>query len=650
MDLHHLYQNLLIFMVAVILIHGPSSSSANEYDDCGNLFECGSIRVGYPFWGSNRPKQCGYPDFQLTCPAANVTLLSIFSEDYRVLKIDEDAGTMDAVRNEYRTDVCLDGQTQPKNTTIQQSGLFTYNSDTEELRLFYSCNSQLGAIWPNHFNCSSSINYYFTQAQIATQNAQGNLRTGPTVIESLLGSCAQNVLVPIFKTQATILQSANMTALPIADVITAVSTGFRSSWNATIRAQCDSCLTQSSTNRCGFSTTSNELTCYEALGGSPGSNNKLSVGEGIAVGAGGLAVIIIGLCICFFLQRRKKRTMVAKEEEEDYLDHVPGMPERFSFEDLKAMTQNFHNKLGEGGFGIVFEGTLSNGMKVAVKRLDGLRQIKKSFLAEVATIGSIHHVNLVRMIGFCVEKSHRLLVYQYMRNGSLDKWIFHKTYELLLSWQQRKKIILDIAKGLSYLHEDCRQKIIHLDIKPENILLDEDFNGKLSDFGLSKLIERDQSQVVTTMRGTPGYLAPEWLGSAITEKVDVYSFGIVIMEIVCGRRNVDRSQPEEAMHLLALFKQKCEENQLVGLIDKCCVDMRSHEVEVVNMMKVAAWCLQSDFVKRPSMSMVVKVLEGVMDIEHNMDYDFTEAQFGHREENRDDVATSLLPSVLSQPR
>nr|XP_048328665.1 G-type lectin S-receptor-like serine/threonine-protein kinase SD2-5 [Ziziphus jujuba var. spinosa] len=342
--------------------------------------------------------------------------------------------------------------------------------------------------------------------------------------------------------------------------------------------------------------------------------------------------------------------MVAKEEEEDYLDHVPGMPERFSFEDLKAMTQNFHNKLGEGGFGIVFEGTLSNGMKVAVKRLDGLRQIKKSFLAEVATIGSIHHVNLVRMIGFCVEKSHRLLVYQYMRNGSFDKWIFHKTYELLLSWQQRKKIILDIAKGLSYLHEDCRQKIIHLDIKPENILLDEDFNGKLSDFGLSKLIERDQSQVVTTMRGTPGYLAPEWLGSAITEKVDVYSFGIVIMEIVCGRRNVDRSQPEEAMHLLALFKQKCEENQLVGLIDKCCVDMRSHEVEVVNMMKVAAWCLQSDFVKRPSMSMVVKVLEGVMDIEHNMDYDFTEAQFGHREENRDDVATSLLPSVLSQPR
>nr|XP_024928530.2 G-type lectin S-receptor-like serine/threonine-protein kinase SD2-5 [Ziziphus jujuba var. spinosa]XP_048328196.1 G-type lectin S-receptor-like serine/threonine-protein kinase SD2-5 [Ziziphus jujuba var. spinosa] len=342
--------------------------------------------------------------------------------------------------------------------------------------------------------------------------------------------------------------------------------------------------------------------------------------------------------------------MLTKEEEEDYLDHVPGMPERFSFEDLKAMTQNFHNKLGEGGFGTVFEGTLSNGMKVAVKRLDGSRQIKKSFLAEVATIGSIHHVNLVRMIGFCAEKSDRLLVYQYMPNGSLDKWIFHKTYGLLLSWQQRKKIILDIAKGLSYLHEDCRQKIIHLDIKPENILLDEDFNGKLSDFGLSKLIERDQSQVVTTMRGTPGYLAPEWLGSAITEKVDVYSFGIVTMEIVCGRRNVDRSQPEEAMHLLALFKQKCEENQLVVLIDKCCVDMRSHEAEVINMMKVAAWCLQSDFVKRPSMSMVVKVLEGVMDIEHNMDYDFTEAQFGHREENHDDVATSLLPSVLSQPR
>ncbi|KAJ6904031.1 receptor-like protein kinase [Populus alba x Populus x berolinensis] len=132
-----------------------------------------------------------------------------------------------------------------------------------------------------------------------------------------------------------------------------------------------------------------------------------------------------------------------------------------------------------------------------------------------------------------------------MSNGSLDKWIFNKTCEFVLSWLERKKIILDIAKGLHYLHEDCSKKIIHLDIKPENILLDDNFNAEISDFGLSKLLDRDQSKTVTKMTGTPGYLAPEWLGLVIAEKVDIYTFGVVVLEILCGRRNVDRSQPEE---------------------------------------------------------------------------------------------------------
>ena len=130
---------------------------------------------------------------------------------------------------------------------------------------------------------------------------------------------------------------------------------------------------------------------------------------------------------------------------------------------------------------------------------------------------------------------------------------------MLLDWKHRKKIIIDIARGLTYLHEECRQKIAHLDIKPHNILLDENFNAKISDFGLSRLVDCDQSQVVTTMRGTPSYMAPEWLSSVITEKVDVYSFGIVLLEILCGRRKLDHSQPKEAMHFLDLFKKNVEE-------------------------------------------------------------------------------------------
>lgn len=363
-------------------------------------------------------------------------------------------------------------------------------------------------------------------------------------------------------------------------------------------------------------------------------------------------LVLIGILIFFF---RKKKGV--DEIEEDYLDQVPGLPKRFSFEDLKVMTDNFKKMLGKGGFGSVFEGIQTDGTKVAVKRLEGIGKINKSFLAEVKTIGSIHHLNLVRLIGFCAEKSHSLLVYEYMPNGSLDRWLFQRSDKFMLEWQQRKKIILDIAKGITYLHEDCRQKILHLDIKPQNILLDDNFNAKVADFGVSKLIDRDQSQVVTTMRGTPGYLAPEWLSSVITEKVDVYSFGVVMLEILCGRKVFDRSEPEEDdMYLLRLFKNKAEEDKLSDLVDKHSNDMQSNGEEVVNMMKVAAWCLESDFAKRPSMSMVVKVLEGVTEFEHNLHYNLvhlpspaTLANVDHREEN-DKPTTQLLPSVLSGPR
>jgi len=361
--------------------------------------------------------------------------------------------------------------------------------------------------------------------------------------------------------------------------------------------------------------------------------------------------IVLAVSITVFSYKLRTRRQEMEEGDEEF-GELQGAPIRFTFQQLQEATSQFRDKLGEGGFGSVFEGQYGE-ERIAVKRLDGAGQGKREFLAEVQTIGNIHHINLVRLIGFCAEKSHRLLVYELMPKGSLDKWIYyrHDSSTIPLDWETRRKIITHIAKGLSYLHEECMKRIAHLDVKPQNILLDENFNAKLSDFGLCKLIDRDKSQVITRMRGTPGYLAPEWLTSQITEKADVYSFGVVVMEIISGRKNLDTSRSEASIHLITLLEEKVKNGQLADLIDRHSSDMEVHKQDVIQMMQLAMWCLQIDCKLRPQMSEVVKVLEGNMDAETNIDLKFvatTPAMFGFAE----NIGSSGQPlaSDLSGPR
>ncbi|KAJ8532171.1 hypothetical protein K7X08_012094 [Anisodus acutangulus] len=206
--------------------------------------------------------------------------------------------------------------------------------------------------------------------------------------------------------------------------------------------------------------------------------------------------IILSIAACFVLF---KRTTHESSKAGDFLDLEPilrGMLTRFSYNELKIITEDFSRKLREGGFGSVYEGTLSNSTKIVVKHLDGLGHVMESFLTEVNIVGGIHHVNLIKLTGYCANKSHRLLIYEHMVNGSMDMWIYHKNQDNGLTWHTRQRIISDIAKGLAYLHDDSNQKIFHLDIKPQNILLDQNVNAKISDFGLSKLIEKDKSKIV----------------------------------------------------------------------------------------------------------------------------------------------------------
>ncbi|KAF8714352.1 hypothetical protein HU200_027818 [Digitaria exilis] len=378
------------------------------------------------------------------------------------------------------------------------------------------------------------------------------------------------------------------------------------------------------------------------------SPRKKKIGEGEIIGytlAGVISLLIVIIVTLVVIWRQYKL-----RDDEDEFGEVQGMTTRYTFEQLKAATDQFNKLLGKGGFGTVFEGQIGD-QRIAVKKLDLAGQGKKEFLAEVETIGNIHHINLVRLIGFCAEKSHRLLVYEYMPKGSLDQWIYFRDANMLLDWHTRCRIIADIAKGLAYLHEECSQRIAHLDIKPQNILLDDNFSAKLSDFGLSKMIDRDKSQVVTRMRGTPGYLAPEWLTSQITEKVDIYSFGVVVMEIISGRKNLDYSQPHENVHLISILQEKARNDRLEDLIDMNVDEMQIHKEEVIQMMKLAMWCLQIDYNKRPQMSVVVKVLEGTVNVETNIELNFV--TMGPTILCNDEKLASsapLLASHLSGPR
>ncbi|KAH0452155.1 hypothetical protein IEQ34_019454 [Dendrobium chrysotoxum] len=308
---------------------------------------------------------------------------------------------------------------------------------------------------------------------------------------------------------------------------------------------------------------------------------------------------------------------------------IPGLPTRFTYSDLAYATENFSIKIGSGGFGEVFKGQLPDKTLVAVKRINaglgGGVHGKKEFCTEIAVIGNIHHVNLVRLRGFCTEGRRRMLVYEYMNRGSLDRPLFGAAGPVL-EWQERMDIAIGAARGLAYLHFGCDQKIIHCDVKPENILLHDGSGVKISDFGLAKLISPEQSGFFTTMRGTRGYLAPEWLtNSAISDRTDVYSYGMVLLEIIRGRKNRSvessggggSSSGSSGIGDVGYFPMAAlemhERGRYLELADRR-LEGRVREEEVRLAVKVALCCLHEDPGLRPTMASVAAMLEGTVEV------------------------------------
>uniref|UniRef100_A0A0D9YCX9 Receptor-like serine/threonine-protein kinase n=1 Tax=Oryza glumipatula TaxID=40148 RepID=A0A0D9YCX9_9ORYZ len=317
-------------------------------------------------------------------------------------------------------------------------------------------------------------------------------------------------------------------------------------------------------------------------------------------------VIVTGWYLFF------KKHNIPKSIEDGY-KMITNQFRRFTYRELKEATGKFKEELGRGGAGIVYRGVLEDKKIVAVKKLTDIRQGEEEFWAEVTLIGRINHINLVRMWGFCSEGTNRLLVYEYVENESLYKYLFgERCHESLLSWSQRYRIALGTARGLAYLHHECLEWVVHCDVKPENILLSRDFDAKIADFGLAKLAKQDSTSFnFTHMRGTMGYMAPEWaLNLPINAKVDVYSYGVVLLEIVTGIRVSSGIVVDERQVEFPEFVQEAKKIQATGNVTDL-VDDRLHghfdPEQAITMVKVALSCLEERS-KRPTMDEILKAL------------------------------------------
>ncbi|XP_030952785.1 cysteine-rich receptor-like protein kinase 2 [Quercus lobata] len=351
----------------------------------------------------------------------------------------------------------------------------------------------------------------------------------------------------------------------------------------------------------------NQTTDINSFLGNGGSSNKNAIIGGV-VGGGG-ALLIIALFVFFIMIRRSKEV-----RRGDILGatELRG-PVNYKYNDLKSATKNFseENKLGEGGFGDVYKGTLKNGKMVAVKKLaiGQSSRAKADFESEVKLISNVHHRNLIRLLGCCSKGPERILVYEYMANSSLDRFLFGERRGSL-NWKQRNDIILGTARGLAYLHEEFHVCIIHRDIKTGNILLDDDLQPKIADFGLARLLPEDQTHLSTKFAGTLGYMAPEYaIHGQLSEKVDTYSFGVVVLEIICGRKTSEVQHAFDGDYLLERAWKLYENNKHSELADETLNPEEYTVEEVKKMVEIALMCTQSSASVRPSMSEVVVLLK-----------------------------------------
>ncbi|KNA23787.1 hypothetical protein SOVF_021970 [Spinacia oleracea] len=608
--IHFFFITLIVFLVV------PLSSGENtKYTDCSIPFSCGKIKnIGYPFWGGNRSRYCGFPDFQLYCQeSADYPTMSLFQFqeiDLSVVGINTSSHVM-LFSLEILSERCYLLPTG--NLTLVPS----LKPEASNINISYGCTNCSSRNHYKSFNCSYFDGTYGTAYYLGNQSDIIR-RTGNSC------SCKNTVPFPVDKKGLDELKSTNHSLLSIL-----TNWPIKTEYMANFPA-CSKC--EESGGRCG--SLDEQFVCHCQNGSHPRlcqdtEKKKSELFLGLGIGAFGGALLVF-VAITVFWHRKKLKFVLSRSASHDLLEEgsiyfsVP----RFSYSELVEATANFDRskELGNGGYGIVYYGKLKDGREVAVKCLyEKSYKRLEQFMNEIQILTRLRHQNLVSLYG-CTSQHCKelLLVYEYVKNGTVADHLYGKntTSRLLLPWPIRLRIAIETATALSYLHAS---DIIHRDVKTNNILLDNNFSVKVADFGLSRLFPTDKTHVSTAPQGTPGYLDPEYHQCyRLTDKSDVYSFGVVLIELISSLPAIDMDRDKHEVNLFnyAMNRiQRCAFDELVDPQLGFALDFKVKRMTTL-VAELAFQCLQHDKEFRPSMDEVLGVLNSI----EGADYEALQAE------------------------
>ncbi|KAJ3670667.1 hypothetical protein LUZ60_008093 [Juncus effusus] len=614
-----------LFPILSLLLLRLLFTSSESYPSClKSPSKCGNnITIKYPFilynpethdsHGGQSPSvssYCGYPGLSISCEDNNTTaILHLKSDNYTVLSIDYNTSTLTLAD----TDILNTDDSCPRvnrNVSFDPYDWINLTNLDTNLIFFYNCSNQFRPTYGSQLQPCLGENSYVIQA------------IEPSEYYHLSDFCQEMVVAPILNDSDNPYNWSNGLGAPL-------KKGFQLHWDNG-SGNCSKC--EANRGQCGYNLTSDSHfveACWCEGGKCSGRGTDTLTGEKKArfkreiIGASIGVCCLLAFCtfsFLFFRRYDRKVWLTGTGERNKTLkieasleDCITIVPKRYNFYEIRKMTRSFSENLGQGGYGTVYKGKLINGTLIAVKVFKDRESNGEEFINEVASIARTSHVNIVRLLGFSIRGSKRALIYEFMPNGSLDKYLRESQKSTLshIECERLFEITVGIARGLEYLHRGCNTRIVHFDIKPHNILLDQDYHPKISDFGLAKFCRPKESIIsMTGMRGTIGYIAPEVFSrnfGTISSKYDVYSFGMMVFEMLGEKQN----KPSEIQGCSETYfpdniYNYLEENTISSVYGLSNVN----EEIVTKLVIVGLWCIQLFPDSRPTMSRVLEMLEG----------------------------------------